>query len=177
LNVALTRARYGVIIVGNARLLARNPLWNALLTHFQERDCLVEGPLNNLQTSMMAIPRPKASTHDKRLNFTALGAQGHFDNAAFPPLAQPMMELLGYDINPYYQRSWGDHPDLHSLDGSSITSAQSSNFSLSAGGGAGGGAAAVGKNGTATSGGGKNDSRYDPRYQDSASFDGSFRTQ
>ena len=35
LNVALTRARYGVIIVGNARLLARNPLWNALLTHFQ----------------------------------------------------------------------------------------------------------------------------------------------
>ena len=40
---AAYRARYGVIIIGNARLLARNPLWNALLTHFQERDCLVEG--------------------------------------------------------------------------------------------------------------------------------------
>ena len=40
LNVALTRARYGVIIIGNARLLARNPLWHSLLTHFQERDCI-----------------------------------------------------------------------------------------------------------------------------------------
>ena len=74
LNVALTRARYGVIIVGNARLLARNPLWNALLTHFQDRDCLVEGPLNNLQTSMMSLPRPKMSNNDKRFQFTALAS-------------------------------------------------------------------------------------------------------
>jgi len=73
LNVALTRAKYGVIIIGNARLLARNPLWYALLTHFQERDCIVEGPLNNLQVSMINLPRPKISSTDKRLTFTALG--------------------------------------------------------------------------------------------------------
>ncbi|ODV62253.1 ATP-dependent RNA helicase NAM7 [Ascoidea rubescens DSM 1968] len=49
LNVALTRAKYGLIILGNPRSLARNSLWNNLLTHFREKGCLVEGPLDNLQ--------------------------------------------------------------------------------------------------------------------------------
>lgn len=31
LNVALTRAKYGLIIVGNARVLSRQLLWNHLL--------------------------------------------------------------------------------------------------------------------------------------------------
>ena len=97
LNVALTRARFGVIIIGNARLLARNPLWNALLVHFQERDCLVEGPLNNLQLSMLSLPRPRMSTNDKRLNFTALagGAQQEADMSTS-----------------YFRRTWGGHPDM-----------------------------------------------------------------
>jgi regulator of nonsense transcripts 1 len=36
LNVALTRARYGLILLGNPRVLSKQPLWNALLTHFKE---------------------------------------------------------------------------------------------------------------------------------------------
>jgi hypothetical protein len=72
LNVALTRARYGIIIVGNARLLARNPLWYALLTHYQERDCILEGPLNNLQISLINLPKPKISSNDKRLTFNGI---------------------------------------------------------------------------------------------------------
>ena len=43
LNVALTRAKYGVIVIGNARLLAKNPLWHDLLSTYQERGCLLEG--------------------------------------------------------------------------------------------------------------------------------------
>jgi hypothetical protein len=101
---------------------------------------------------MMSIPRPKMSAHDKRLNFTAL-ATG-FDNTSFPPLQQSAVEQLGMDMTPYYQRSWGDHPDLHSLDGSSITSAQSSNFGLGSG-------SASGRKG----GSNKGDSRFDPRYE------------
>jgi len=118
LNVALTRARFGVVILGNPRVLCkqvggllqvlhahdrlrgrvryvgawlhgprmcciRHPaacpgpcwpkfnvptspptsrvpqaLWNALLTHFKEQNCLVEGPLNNLKPSMVQLSRP-----------------------------------------------------------------------------------------------------------------------
>ncbi|CAG8486864.1 9789_t:CDS:10, partial [Acaulospora colombiana] len=49
LNVALTRARYGVVILGNPKVLSKHPLWHHLLVHYKEKDCLVEGPLNNLK--------------------------------------------------------------------------------------------------------------------------------
>lgn len=150
LNVALTRARYGVIIIGNARLLARNPLWNALLMHFQDRECLVEGPINNMVQTMLSLPRPKMSTQDKRLNFTALGAQGEPTGTAGGSVGDGAAGGGGF-----FGRSWGDHPDLHSFDGRSQASAP-----------------------THSGGGGKKgapDSRFDPRYQDTASQDGSLR--
>lgn len=59
LNVALTRARFGLVILGNPRVLSKQPLWNALLSHFKEQGCLVEGPLNNLKASMIQLGRPR----------------------------------------------------------------------------------------------------------------------
>ena len=38
---------------------AQHPLWHYLLTHYKEKNCLVEGPLNNLQSSMIQFSKPR----------------------------------------------------------------------------------------------------------------------
>jgi len=59
LNVALTRARYGLVVLGNPKVLSKQPLWNNLLCHFKVNTCLVEGPLNNLKQSMVQFQKPR----------------------------------------------------------------------------------------------------------------------
>ncbi|CUI14807.1 Hypothetical protein, putative [Bodo saltans] len=57
LNVALTRARRGVMIIGNARVLSRHALWHDLLTHFQKNGSIVEGPVMQLTPAKVALQK------------------------------------------------------------------------------------------------------------------------
>uniref|UniRef100_A0A1I8J767 RNB domain-containing protein n=1 Tax=Macrostomum lignano TaxID=282301 RepID=A0A1I8J767_9PLAT len=44
INVALTRARRGLIIIGNRFLLQANPMWSSLLSSLRSRHCIVDKP-------------------------------------------------------------------------------------------------------------------------------------
>jgi len=59
LNVALTRARYGLILIGNPKLLSREHLWNYLLLYYRNQGCLVEGSITNFKTSFVVFSKPK----------------------------------------------------------------------------------------------------------------------
>ncbi|PHH54451.1 Regulator of nonsense transcripts 1 -like protein [Ceratocystis fimbriata CBS 114723] len=68
LNVALTRAKYGLVIIGNPKALSKNELWHSLLSHYKDKNCFVEGPLSNLQKSLMQFSRPRPSFRPRNNN-------------------------------------------------------------------------------------------------------------
>lgn len=80
LNVALTRAKYGLIILGNPHVLARHPLWLHLITYFRSKRCLVEGPLSALQPCNIQLPKPRPwranNRFDKKDKAEAVGGGG-----------------------------------------------------------------------------------------------------
>lgn len=72
LNVALTRARLGNIIIGNPKVLSRQALWASLLLHYREENVLVEGPLSNLKACVVSIPRPRRRANGEFARHTPL---------------------------------------------------------------------------------------------------------
>ena len=65
--MALTRAKYGLVIFGNARVLAKHDLWNNLLNEFKLESCLVEGNnIMQLRPSTMMLRRPVKYNPDKK---------------------------------------------------------------------------------------------------------------
>lgn len=62
LNVALTRARFGLVVLGNPKVLSKQPMWNNLLLHFKEQAVLVEGTLSALKRSMVQFVRKRCDT-------------------------------------------------------------------------------------------------------------------
>lgn len=60
-------------------VLSKHPLWHHLLVHFKEKGTLVEGPLNNLQISLVQLSRPRQPLRrPERHTMTIAGAGGRY---------------------------------------------------------------------------------------------------
>eukprot|EP01062_Namystynia_karyoxenos_P080091 TRINITY_DN856_c0_g2_i1.p1 TRINITY_DN856_c0_g2~~TRINITY_DN856_c0_g2_i1.p1 ORF type:complete len:1073 (+),score=422.91 TRINITY_DN856_c0_g2_i1:125-3343(+) len=100
LNVALTRARCGLVVIGNAKVLSKQQLWNCLLVHFRDNEVVVEGPLTGLKPSLVSLSKPRKFVSRYGGNF-GIAAAGPVLNTQFVPQAQAPPMYAGQN---YYQQ-------------------------------------------------------------------------
>ncbi|KAH8276081.1 hypothetical protein KR018_002374 [Drosophila ironensis] len=155
LNVALTRAKFGIIIVGNPKVLAKQQLWNHLLNFYKDRKVLVEGSLNNLKESLIHFQKPK-----KLVNSLNIGA--HFMTTMIADAKEVMVPGSIYD------RSGNSYSSGRALSGGHVNGSgypAAGNYANSAGGGynganSGGGYSGAGGGGGGGGGGGSGNNNY-----------------
>ncbi|KAJ3355321.1 hypothetical protein HDU83_003616 [Entophlyctis luteolus] len=118
LNVALTRAKYGICVLGNAKVLAKHPLWYELLMVFKTKNLLMEGPLTNMHVSGINFAKPRktfAEVKGKRFEMVwgsraggapikgipvgpgivpPVGPQGFYDSRQVPGFPQPQKSVF-----------------------------------------------------------------------------------
>ncbi|KAH9599232.1 DNA2/NAM7 helicase [Trypanosoma melophagium] len=62
LNVSITRAKHGLFIIGNARLLSRYPAWHALLRELLNLSLIVDGSIDALVPSAVVLGNPEKNS-------------------------------------------------------------------------------------------------------------------
>ncbi|OMJ71612.1 hypothetical protein SteCoe_30132 [Stentor coeruleus] len=55
MNVAITRARYGMIIIGSSDVLARSKLWGHLIKHYSDNNLIFEGTFGRLRAKKVLV--------------------------------------------------------------------------------------------------------------------------
>jgi len=79
LNVALTRAKAALIMVGNARVLSKQATWNQLIRHFKDNKAIVEGSVSNMRPSFIQLNNKKTTFTKKATKMAAESKAGSGD--------------------------------------------------------------------------------------------------
>lgn len=116
MNVALTRARYGLIILGNPKVLSKNHLWNNLICHFKELQVLMEGNIGNLQPSPLHFSRSTYQHHSRSQSGTEEAINRH-GRSAFANNNDDTMSLHSFATDVFFndnlsQLSQEDYEDF-----------------------------------------------------------------
>ena len=56
MNVAITRAKFGMVILGNWRTLIKSKLWGHLIEHYHKKHMIFEGVFGNLRMLNLEVP-------------------------------------------------------------------------------------------------------------------------
>jgi len=80
LNVSITRAKYGLIIIGNVETLMHSPIWNQLLLYFKDNMLLMEGDdLTHLKLAKVVIESLTPPSAEKDKNYSIPHADSGVD--------------------------------------------------------------------------------------------------
>jgi hypothetical protein len=86
MNVAITRAKYGLFVIGNSYTLQNNRYWCDLLTHAYERQVLVNVPSSAIDLSRLIFD------HQRMKGLQMQSFQPPPSSSALPP--KPMNKRL-----------------------------------------------------------------------------------
>lgn len=108
LNVALTRAKKAMIVVGNAVVLCKNKFWNSLLYQYSKEETVFEGnDLNSLMPMIYQFQNPKEFKVENRNDFYSdlenLGEVGIIDDGASELLSETFNSNLDGGILSGYE--------------------------------------------------------------------------